>query len=108
MTMFEDIEYKCALNHKKTCNDCNECIICYNCVFLQKRKDDLKVKCKLKGEVVEQYYKVVLRVWIEGEDKTCTTEVYGKQTDKYKLNLEFVIDSDTNGITKIGSEVEGG
>ena len=55
-----------------------------------------------------KYYKIVLRVWIEGEDKTCTTEVYGKQTDKYKLNLEFVIDSDTNGITKIGSEVEGG
>jgi hypothetical protein len=55
-----------------------------------------------------KYYKVVLRVWIEGEDKTCTTEVFGKQTDKYKLNLEFVIDSNTNGITKIGSEVEGG
>lgn len=55
-----------------------------------------------------KYYKVVLRVWIEGEDKTCTTEVYGKQTDKYKLNLEFVIDNDTNGITKINSEVEGG
>lgn len=51
MTMFEDIEFKCALNHKKSCNDCDECIICYNCVFLQKRKDDLKVKCKLKGEV---------------------------------------------------------
>ena len=49
--MFEDIEFKCALNHKKSCNDCDECIICYNCIFLQKRKDDLKVKCKLKGEV---------------------------------------------------------
>ena len=55
-----------------------------------------------------KYYKVVLRVWMEGEDKTCTTEVYGKQTDKYTLSLEFIIDKDTDGITKIGSEVEGG
>ena len=45
---------------------------------------------------------------MEGEDKTCTTEVYGKQTDKYTLSLEFIIDKDTDGITKIGSEVEGG
>ena len=55
-----------------------------------------------------KYYKVVVRVWMEGEDTTCTTEIYGNKTDKYQLNLEFVIDNNTNGITKIGSEVEGG
>ena len=51
MTSFEDIEFKCMLNNEKTCNDCDECILCYKCIFLQKRRDNLKVECGLKGIV---------------------------------------------------------
>ena len=50
-----------------------------------------------------KYYKVVVRVWIEGEDTTCTTEVYGNRTDKYTLDLEYKIDKDIEGIKSIGS-----
>ena len=50
-----------------------------------------------------KYYKVVVRVWIEGEDTTCTTEIYGNKTDKYTLDLEYIIDKETNGVTTIDS-----
>jgi hypothetical protein len=50
-----------------------------------------------------KYYKVVVRVWMEGEDITCTTEIYGNKTDKYTLDLEYIIDKETNGVTTIGS-----
>lgn len=50
-----------------------------------------------------KYYKVVVRVWIEGEDTTCTTEIYGNKTDKYTLDLEYIIDNETNGVTTISS-----
>lgn len=50
-----------------------------------------------------KYYKVVVRVWIEGEDTTCTTEVYGNRTDKYTLDLEYKIDKDIEGVKSIGS-----
>jgi hypothetical protein len=50
-----------------------------------------------------KYYKVVVRVWMEGEDTTCTTEIYGNKTDKYTLDLEYIIDKETNGVTTIGS-----
>jgi hypothetical protein len=55
-----------------------------------------------------KYYKVVVRVWMEGEDTTCTTEIYGNKTDKYTLDLEYIIYKETNGVTTICSEVEGG
>ena len=49
-----------------------------------------------------KYYKVVVRVWIEGEDTTCTTEIYGNKTDKYTLDLEYIIDNETTiGSVKI-------
>ena len=50
-----------------------------------------------------KYYKVVIRVWMEGEDTTCTTEIYGNKTDKYTLDLEYIIDKEVNGVTTIGS-----
>ena len=50
-----------------------------------------------------KYYKVVVRVWIEGEDTTCTTEIYGNRTDKYTLDLEYKIDKDIEGVKSIGS-----
>lgn len=35
------------------------------------------------------YYKVTVRLWLEGEDKTCTSETYAALTNKYNLDLAF-------------------
>jgi hypothetical protein len=49
------------------------------------------------------YYKVVVRLWLEGEDKTCTSETYAKLTDSYKLDMEYkIVDStDTSTAVKV-------
>lgn len=49
-----------------------------------------------------KYYKVVVRVWLEGEDTTCTNETYADLTEGYTLDLEFSIGSGT-GITAMTS-----
>jgi hypothetical protein len=38
---------------------------------------------------VTKYYKVLVRVWLEGEDKTCNSSTYAKLTDAWSLDLEF-------------------
>lgn len=51
------------------------------------------------------YYRVTVRLWLEGEDKTCTSETYAKLTEEYTLDLEFKLqESSGNGVTEIGSE----
>jgi hypothetical protein len=46
------------------------------------------------------YYKVVVRLWLEGEDKTCTSETYAALTNKYNLDLEFELtDGSAGGVT---------
>lgn len=51
------------------------------------------------------YYRVTVRLWLEGEDTTCTSETYAKLTNDYSLDLEFKLeDSDGNAVTSIGSE----
>lgn len=55
---------------------------------------------------ITKYYKVVIRVWIEGEDTTCTSEVFGKRTDSYSLDLKFSIDDTATPITTISSIIE--
>jgi hypothetical protein len=41
-----------------------------------------------------RYYKVVVRLWLEGEDNTCTSETYAALTNSYKLDMEFkIVDS---------------
>ena len=52
-----------------------------------------------------KYYKVVIRVWIEGEDKTCTTEVFGTKTEEYTMELDFSIKTGATPVNKISSEV---
>ena len=50
------------------------------------------------------YYKVTVRLWLEGEDTTCTSETYAKLTNKYTLDLEFKLENDdTNAVQLIGS-----
>ena len=36
-----------------------------------------------------KYYKVVVRLWIEGEDKSCKNDTYVTLNNSYSLNLEF-------------------
>lgn len=50
-----------------------------------------------------RYYKVVVRLWLEGEDKTCTNETFAALTEDYSLELQFSIGTSVAGITVIGS-----
>lgn len=43
-----------------------------------------------KSEAVQtKYYKVVVRLWLEGEDKSCTVDNYKLLTAQYSLNVGF-------------------
>ena len=51
---------------------------------------------------VTKYYKVLVRAWLEGEDKTCNSETYAKLTDAWSLDVEFKLQNDTEGaVTKL-------
>jgi len=55
---------------------------------------------KISANNVIKYYKVTVRLWLEGEDKTCTSETYAALTNKYKLDLAFELaDGNAGGIT---------
>lgn len=46
----------------------------------------------LDGDIdagVTKYYKVLVRVWLEGEDKSCYSETYAKLTEGWTLDTEF-------------------
>ena len=49
------------------------------------------------------YYKVVVRLWLEGEDDTCNSATYAALNKDYTLDLEFKLQSETGGVTNIGS-----
>ena len=38
---------------------------------------------------VTRYYKVLVRVWLEGEDKSCNSATYAQLTDAWSLDLDF-------------------
>lgn len=49
---------------------------------------------------VTKYYKVLVRAWLEGEDKTCNSETYAKLTDGWSLDVEFKLENDaTHAVT---------
>lgn len=51
---------------------------------------------------VTKYYKVLVRAWLEGEDKTCNSETYAKLTDGWSLDVEFKLENDgTHAITEL-------
>lgn len=50
------------------------------------------------------YYKVTVRLWLEGEDTSCTTTIYNNKTEGYSLDLRFEMDSTTSPITAITSD----
>jgi hypothetical protein len=49
------------------------------------------------------YYKVVVRLWLEGEDDTCNSATYAALNKEYTLDLEFQLQSSSGGVTNIGS-----
>ena len=55
------------------------------------------------------YYKVTIRVWLEGEDTTCTSKTYAQLTDAWTLDAEFELGhtgtdaTAISGVTEIGS-----
>lgn len=51
------------------------------------------------GAGVTKYYKVLVRVWLEGEDKSCTTSTYAKLTDNWSLDVEFKLVSNGSEAT---------
>ena len=59
-----------------------------------------------------KYFKVVVRLWLEGEDISCTSTTFANLTRSWTLDLEFKLgknadenDHSFDGITNIGSEV---
>jgi hypothetical protein len=51
------------------------------------------------------YYKVVVRLWLEGEDTTCKTENYTTLNNDWQLDLEFKLVGQNEGtaVTNIGT-----
>ena len=48
------------------------------------------------------YTRVVVRLWLEGEDVTCTSNTYANLTKDWKLTLEFML-GNSGGVTEISS-----
>lgn len=42
-----------------------------------------------------KYYKVVVRLWLEGEDTTCTSRTYADLTENYSLDMKFELGQGT-------------
>lgn len=54
----------------------------------------------------EAYFKVTVRLWLEGEDNTCKNSTYAELSNAWSLNLKFELEADgTNAVTQIGSDL---
>ncbi len=47
------------------------------------------------------YFKVVVRLWLEGEDENCNNTVFNTVTDNWALSLDIVMDGTTTAVTKL-------
>lgn len=52
-----------------------------------------------------EYHKVTVRLWLEGEDSTCTNATFATLTSAYTLSLQFVLGGTEDPVTVIGSAV---
>ena len=48
-------------------------------------------------------YKVVVRLWLEGEDVSCTSDTFASLTSSWKLNLSFTLGAG-NGVNQLQSD----
>lgn len=49
-----------------------------------------------------KYFHVVVRLWLEGEDKTCTNQTFASLTNAYSLSVDFVL-STFDGVINLQS-----
>ncbi len=54
-------------------------------------------------DVETVYYKVVVRLWLEGEDVSCTSSTFAALTNSWTLDLAFKLGSD-NGVQVISTD----
>lgn len=52
-----------------------------------------------------KYYRVVVRLWLEGEDVSCTSDTYAQLTNAWKLDIGFKLDGATAGVQNITTGV---
>ena len=50
---------------------------------------------------VTKYYKVLIRIWLEGEDETCNSETYAKLTSNWTLDTEFKLQNNATGAVTV-------
>ncbi len=50
-----------------------------------------------------EYYKVIVRMWLEGEDTTCKNDTYAELDKGWALDLKFELDPTANKATAIGT-----
>jgi hypothetical protein len=65
------------------------------------------VLASISDNNASKYYKVTVRLWLEGEDTTCTSETYAALTEKYNLDLAFQLtdgENDDAAVTNITSQ----
>jgi hypothetical protein len=52
---------------------------------------------------VTKYFKVTVRVWLEGEDTTCTSKTYAQLTNAWSLDCEFSLLNSATAVNCIGT-----
>jgi hypothetical protein len=52
---------------------------------------------------VTQYYKIIVRVWLEGEDTTCNSTTFMNLTDKWSLDMAWELTADGTATTGANS-----
>lgn len=50
-----------------------------------------------------EYYKVVVRIWLEGEDSTCNNDTFASLTQNWVLDLAFELDTAAPAVTQLGT-----
>ena len=51
------------------------------------------------------YYKVVVRLWLEGEDNTCNNDTFMSLSGEWALNMEMTLSNDATAVTNITKTV---
>ena len=52
-----------------------------------------------------RYFKVVVRLWLEGEDTTCKNETFAALNGNWNFDLKFTFDETTGGVTVLNQAV---
>ena len=50
-----------------------------------------------------KYYKVTVRIWLEGQDTACKSETYAALTNAWQLDMEFSLDASDSYVERIGT-----